>query len=55
MAEHPVFELATGTITEALGKITAAANLTLHSDQGWRYKMPPYRALLARHGVTPRA
>lgn len=52
MARRPVFELATGTITDALGKVTAVANLVLHCDQGWHYKMPPYRALLARHGIT---
>lgn len=52
MARRPVFELAAGTIADALGKIGAVADLVLHSDQGWHYKMPPYRALLARHGVT---
>ena len=28
------------------------AELTVHSDQGWQYKMQPYRTMLARHGAT---
>ena len=24
----------------------------MHSDQGWHYKMQPYRAMLANRGVT---
>ncbi len=52
MAARPVFELATGTISDALQKVGGAAGVVLHSDQGWHYKMPPYRALLARHGIT---
>lgn len=52
MARRPMFELATATIVNALDRIAAVAGLVLHSDQGWHYKMPPYRTLLARHGIT---
>lgn len=52
MARRPVFELVTNTIEAALPRLEGAAGVVLHSDQGWHYKMPPYRAMLARHGVT---
>lgn len=49
MARRPVFELVSCTIEAALPRL--AAGLILHSDQGWQYKMRPYRAMLAHHGV----
>ena len=35
----------------ALARTKCADELIVHSDQGWHYKMQPYRAMLARHGV----
>ncbi|MDE1952893.1 MAG: IS3 family transposase [Betaproteobacteria bacterium] len=57
MARRPVFELVSGTLEAALSRSECTAELTVHSDQGWQgeftqYKMQPYRALLARLGVT---
>ena len=52
MARRPVFELVSGTLEAALSRSECTAELTVHSDQGWQYKMQPYRALLARRGVT---
>jgi len=52
MARCPVFELVSCTLQAALRRFEGAAGLILHSDQGWHYKMRPYRALLARYGVT---
>lgn len=52
MARRPVFELVSGTLRAALSQSEGAADLTVHSDQGWHYKMQPYRAMLARRGVT---
>lgn len=51
MARRPVFELVSGTLEAALSRIKSAAELIVHSDQGWHYKMRPYRVMLARHGV----
>lgn len=51
MARRPVFELVSGTLKAALSRIRSAAELIVHSDQGWHYKMQPYRAMLARRGV----
>ena len=52
MAKRPVFELVSGTLCAALSQSAYIAELTVHSDQGWHYKMKPYRTLLANRGVT---
>ncbi len=51
MARSPVFELVSSTLEAALLRTRCTAELIVHSDQGWHYKMQPYRAMLARHGV----
>ena len=52
IARRPVFELVSGTLRAALSQSKTFNRLTVHSDQGWHYKMQPYRAMLARQGVT---
>lgn len=52
MARRPVFELVSGTLRAALSRSKASSELTVHSDQGWHYKMDPYRSMLARRGIT---
>lgn len=52
MTKRPVFELVSGTLQAALSQSKTTNKLTVHSDQGWHYKMQPYRAMLARRGVT---
>ena len=52
MARRPVFELVSGTMEAAFPRAEGIAGLILHSDQGWQYKMRPYRAMLARYGIT---
>lgn len=52
MARRPVFELVSGTLQAALSQLKSTTGLTVHSDQGWQYKMQPYRSLLACSGVT---
>ena len=51
MARRPVFDLVSDTLREALARSACAPELIVHSDQGWHYKMQPYRAMLAHHGV----
>lgn len=51
MARRPVFELVSSTLEAALSRTKCADELIVHSDQGWHYKMQPYRAMLARRGV----
>ena len=51
MARRPVFELVASTLREALLRTACTAQLIVHSDQGWHYKMQPYRAMLAQRGV----
>lgn len=40
------------TLQVALSRTECTAGLIVHSDQGWHYKMQPYRAMLAQLGVT---
>ncbi len=51
MARRPVFEMVSSMLETALSRTSCAAGLIVHSDQGWHYKMQPYRAMLARHGA----
>ena len=52
MARRPVFELVSCTLAAALSQTRHTGELTVHSDQGWHYKIQPYRTMLARRGVT---
>ena len=52
MARRPVFDLVSDTLRKALERSACTSKLIVHSDQGWHYKMQPYRAMLAQHGVT---
>ena len=38
-------------LQDALGQLTGKTRPMLHSDQGWQYQMPAYRAALREHGV----
>ena len=51
MAKRPVFELVSSTLRAALSRTACTAELIVHSDQGWHYKMQPYREMLAQRGV----
>ena len=51
MARRPVFELVSSTLRAALSRTACTAELIVHSDQGWHYKMQPYRVMLAQRGV----
>lgn len=51
-ARRPVFELVTETLKGALDQLHERCGLILHSDQGWQYKMLPYRKMLVKHGLT---
>ena len=52
MARRPVFDLVASTLDLALSRLKDTTGLTVHSDQGWHYKMQPYRSMLVRRGVT---
>jgi putative transposase len=53
MAKRPVFDLVCGMLEAALSRLGDTSGLTVHSDQGWHYKMQPYRAMLrASRGDT---
>ena len=52
VARRPVFELVSCTLQAAIARVERPVGLIVHSDQGWQYKMRPYRAMLARCGIT---
>jgi putative transposase len=51
MARRPVFEMVYSTLEAALARTVRTAELIVHSDQGWHYKMQPYRSMLVKRGV----
>ena len=51
MARRPVFEMVSSMLEAVLSRTNCVAGLIVHSDQGWHYKMQPYRAMLVRRGV----
>jgi transposase InsO family protein len=40
-----------GMLKKAAKKCRTADGPLLHSDQGWHYRMQPYRAALTRYGI----
>jgi putative transposase len=52
MARRPVLSMVTTMLRKALRKLPKTANPILHSDQGWHYRMPLYKELLDKRGVT---
>jgi putative transposase len=52
MARRPVFTLVAETFRTALSRFKSVTELTVHSDQGWQYKMQPFRAMLTQRCVT---
>jgi putative transposase len=51
MARSPVFELVSSTLQAAFPRSKNSHGLVVHSDQGWHYKMQPYRDMLANCGA----
>lgn len=54
ISTRPVFELALWTLEEALGRLNTGDRPILHSDQGWHYKMRPFRNIIVQFGITQR-
>lgn len=52
IARRPVFKLVCDTLRSALERVEGSGKLMVHSDQGWHYKMQPYRSLLQEHGAV---
>jgi putative transposase len=51
-SRRPCFELVSGMLRKALGKLVNQEKPLLHSDQGWQYQMSSYRRALQEHGLT---
>ena len=50
-SHRPDFSMVMRMLEKAVKRRGNAAKPLLHSDQGWHYRMQPYRAALARHGM----
>lgn len=50
--KRPVFELVIQTLKSALDRLDRRSRPILHSDQGWQYKMLPYRKMISKYGLT---
>ena len=50
-SSRPEFSMVMGMLKKAVRERGRAAKPLLHSDQGWHYRMQPYRAELARFGM----
>ncbi|RTZ48040.1 transposase [Candidimonas sp. SYP-B2681] len=52
MQNRPHFPMVSQMLKKALSKLGPQDRPTLHSDQGWQYKMWTYRGRLASRGLT---
>ncbi|ENM6091949.1 IS3 family transposase [Salmonella enterica] len=52
MSQKPVLSLTCGMLEQALKAPVRKTGLMLHSDQGWQYRTPMWRSMLADAGVT---
>jgi transposase InsO family protein len=51
ISRRPDFSLVMSMLKKAARKCSGMDGPLLHSDQGWHYRMQPYRAALARYGM----
>jgi putative transposase len=51
LSHRPDFWLVMNMLKKAARKCRGMDGPLLHSDQGWHYRMQPYRAALARYGM----
>jgi putative transposase len=52
MARCPVFDFVSSKPYATFRRVKPAEGLVVHSDRRRQYTMPPYQAMLKRHGVT---
>lgn len=52
MHKRPKYELVGRMIKKALAKLEAGEKPMVHSDQGWHYRMKPYREALQKKGIA---
>ncbi len=50
-SHRPNFSLVMNMLGKAAKRLRITTKPLLHSDQGWHYRMKPYQAALAQHGV----
>lgn len=53
IARSPRLPLVMTMLKRATRRLAPGEAPMLHSDQGWQYRMPPYRQALDQHGIEP--
>ena len=52
ISESPNFKQVSDMLEGAFKTLTGHQRPTLHSDQGWQYRMPKYKQMLSENGIT---
>jgi transposase InsO family protein len=52
MSSRPTLDMVTSMLMKALAKLGPDQRPTLHSDQGWHYRMPIYRKMLSDRNLV---
>lgn len=52
LSETPNFKQVSDMLKDAFKTLNGHENLTLHSDQGWQYRMAKYKQMLNEKGIT---
>lgn len=50
-SRRPALPLVTDMLKEAVASLSDSSRPVVHSDQGWQYRHPHYRRILANHGL----
>ncbi|AQQ55088.1 transposase [Planococcus lenghuensis] len=52
LGARPTYKLVSTMLDQALERLTPGDDLLLHSDQGWHYRIEPYRETLVANHIT---
>lgn len=52
LSETPNFQQVSDMLEDAFKTLKGSEKLTLHSDQGWQYRMARYKQMLSEKGIT---
>lgn len=50
--KQPTFEMVSTMLTQAMPKLNLDQKVILHSDQGWHYRIPAFKKMLEKSGIT---
>lgn len=50
--KRPTFEMVSTMLKQAIPKLNVDQKVIIHSDQGWHYRIPAFKQLLQKSGIT---